>query len=65
MGLGVIQEGKDEAYFVLVDWPSANEWRKEMGLGEKDFHITVGYQYNDVHSKAKDRSTLIIKKEEL
>jgi hypothetical protein len=50
---------------VLIDWPSANQWRKEMGLGDKDFHITVGYQYNDVHSKVKDRSTLIIKKEEL
>jgi hypothetical protein len=65
VGLGIVQDGKDEAYFVLIDWPSANQWRKEMGLGDKDFHITVGYQYNDVHSKVKDRSTLIIKKEDL
>ena len=31
-------------YFVVLDWKSANEMRKSMGLSPKDFHITLGFK---------------------
>jgi hypothetical protein len=59
VGLGKVEEHDDEAYFVVLDWESANACRLELGLPKKDFHITLGYKVNDIHSKVKDRSTLI------
>jgi hypothetical protein len=54
-----VEDKEDVAYFVVLDWDSANQYRMELGLPKKDFHITLGFERNDVHSKLKDRSTLL------
>jgi hypothetical protein len=59
VGIGKVEDQDDVAYFVVVDWESANTYRLELGLPKKDFHITLGYKLNDIHSKVKDRSTLL------
>eukprot|EP01099_Mayorella_cantabrigiensis_P005646 TRINITY_DN4584_c0_g1_i1.p1 TRINITY_DN4584_c0_g1~~TRINITY_DN4584_c0_g1_i1.p1 ORF type:complete len:176 (-),score=23.18 TRINITY_DN4584_c0_g1_i1:11-538(-) len=70
LGLGRVTEpyqttnGKtdiNEAYFLVVDWPAANQVRQnELKLTPKDFHITLGFKYSDIHSISKDQSTLIV-----
>jgi len=59
LGIGRASDGSNEAYFEVIDWPEAQQWRGEQGLGPKDFHVTVGFKGSDVHGVPKDRSTII------
>eukprot|EP01102_Stenamoeba_stenopodia_P002119 TRINITY_DN1188_c0_g1_i2.p1 TRINITY_DN1188_c0_g1~~TRINITY_DN1188_c0_g1_i2.p1 ORF type:complete len:351 (-),score=74.20 TRINITY_DN1188_c0_g1_i2:107-1159(-) len=59
LGLGRVVSGNEEAFFRLVDWPSAQRFRKELGLPPKDFHITIGFKTNDIHSIPKNAGTLV------
>lgn len=43
-------KGKKTA-FIAVDAPSLQRFRKEIGLPEKDFHITLGIQGEDIHER--------------
>lgn len=49
----------NEAYFIVIDWPSACAFRRELGLPDMDLHITLGFKLQDIHGVKKDRSTLI------
>lgn len=59
-----VGEGEDddielnEAYFVVLEWTAANAFREELELARADFHITLGFTDNDIHTFRKDRSTL-------
>lgn len=59
IGVGVARKGEDEAYYVIVDFPEANELRKSLGLESKDFHVTLAFKNKDVHGAPKDSTTLI------
>jgi len=59
LGVGSVSKGADTAYFEVISWPEAQAWRKELGLGEKDLHITIGFKGSDVHGVPKDKSTII------
>ncbi|KAL9657828.1 hypothetical protein ABK040_013165 [Willaertia magna] len=48
----------NEAYFVVINWPSAQKLRTTLGLEPYHFHITVAYKYGDIHGVIKDESTL-------
>lgn len=51
-GVGRVQERnaqeelQEEAYFVVVDWESANEARRALGLEPHTFHITLGTSFH-------------------
>jgi len=44
-GLGRVEDGTNEAYFLVVEWASAQALRAKLGLPPHDFHITVGFKY--------------------
>ena len=51
----------NEAYFVIINWPSAQRLRAILGLEPYHFHITVAYKFGDIHGVMKDKSTLLPK----
>jgi len=61
LGLGMQSSNKNEAYFKVVQWPSAAALRTALGLPPKDLHVTVGFIFADIHDVKKDRSTLLDK----
>lgn len=59
VGLGIIDGSSREdlrevdrdkkVCFLAVDIPELKKFREECGLPEKDFHITLGFEVNDIH----------------
>jgi len=58
VGTGFCKDDSGESVFRVVLWPAAAVLRKKLGLPAKDFHITLGFQGSDVHSKAKGLTSL-------
>lgn len=56
-GLGRVEAGGKEAYFMVVDWPKGRDLRKDLGIDPdgQDFHVTVGFKGGDVHGVRKNR----------
>ncbi|PXF45260.1 Glutathione S-transferase C-terminal domain-containing protein [Gracilariopsis chorda] len=50
---------KHEVFFVVIEWPEAQQLRGQMGLPVKDLHITLGFTEKDIHNCRKDLNTLI------
>lgn len=58
-GIGLIDGSTDEnireadkekkTCFLAIDIPELNEFRASLGLKEKDFHITLGFETGDIH----------------
>lgn len=59
LGVGRVQEGENEAWFVVCSSPELSAWREKQGLPPKDLHITLGFSPKDIHSQRKDESTLV------
>ena len=55
--------GKGEVKWLVVVWNHANIWRKQQGLGAKQFHITLSASNN--HHAQKGIESLQISAEEL
>ena len=49
----------NDAYFVIIDWPSAQKLRTTLGLEPYNFHITVAYKFGDIHGVTKDKTTQV------
>lgn len=56
--MGNYTNKKSKTYFKVIEWENANDFRKELGLHEATFHITVGFDPTDIHGVAKDSSCL-------
>lgn len=54
MGLGSAEAKGNRTYFVVVRSNDLNEFRKSIGLGEYDFHITLGFKWKDVFGVRKN-----------
>lgn len=56
-GLGRVEAGSNEAYFVVLSWGEGRKIRESLGLdGDgQDFHVTVGFKGADVHGVRKNR----------
>ncbi len=39
LGLGMVKEENNEAYYKVCKWDSANKFRKQLGLPEKEYVI--------------------------
>jgi tRNA nucleotidyltransferase (CCA-adding enzyme) len=58
--VGKQEKGDNATYFIVVDWPEAQEFRKEQFfLNKRDLHITLGFRQSDIHDVPKDASTCI------
>lgn len=61
LGLGKVEKSSTQAtYFVVAESEQAQSLRKYLALPEKDFHLTLGFNQQDVFGVNKDRSTLIM-----
>ena len=49
-GIREADKAKKTSY-VAVDIPSLRQFREEMGLPSKDFHITLGFEGGDIHAQ--------------
>ena len=57
-GLGRVNEGENEAYYIVCSSPELDKWREDNGLPKKDFHITLGFSRKDVHTMGKGEDTI-------
>jgi hypothetical protein len=54
LGVGRAQKNENTSYFVVTKSELINEVRKMYGLSDKDLHITLGFNYKDVHGVRKN-----------
>lgn len=59
-GIGSAEDKGSEAWFVVCSSPELESWRRENTLAPKDFHITLGFEPKDVHTKPKGKSSIVI-----
>lgn len=59
LGLGRASKDRDVSYFVVVESAAAQLYRRRLGLPDKDLHITLGFDKNDVFGVSKGRDALI------
>lgn len=50
LGLGYVQHNCSESWSAIVMCPSLQKFRVDLGLPEKDFHITLGFHGSDLHA---------------
>ena len=59
-GLGKVEQEETISYFVVAQSADAQLIRQRFILPTKDFHITLGFNPNDIYGVKKDLSTLIL-----
>lgn len=59
-GVGRAEDKGSVAWFVVCESPELQAWRAQQGLPPKDFHITLGFDPKDVHSKSKGLDSIVI-----
>lgn len=50
LGLGTAKQGEATCHFVVVLWAAAQQLRHSHSLASKNFHITLGFNFADLHS---------------
>ncbi|MCP4987163.1 MAG: hypothetical protein GY928_14280 [Colwellia sp.] len=60
-GLGRVAKKNKETYFVVVQSSEAQLHRQQLGLADKDFHITLGFKPVDVYGVSKGIERLVSK----
>lgn len=61
LGLGKVALGDKETFYIVAQSHDAQLLRQQLLLKNKDFHITLGFNPNDIYGVTKDSSTLIEK----
>ena len=59
IGLGTVQDGEAESWFVVVESDQAQQLRRQLDLGPHTLHVTLGFASQDIHHLPKDRSALV------
>lgn len=59
LGLGKAEKSGKSSYFVVTQSNDAQLIRQRFLLSHKDFHITLGFNPNDVYGVRKDKTTLL------
>jgi hypothetical protein len=59
MGLGKVSSEDKKSYFVIAQSNDAQFYRQKRVLNAKDFHVTLGFNPQDVYNKQKNMTTLI------
>lgn len=58
IGLGHFKRDRAQTCFVVAKCPHAALLRSRAGLGAHDFHVTLGFDPEDIHDCPKDESTI-------
>ena len=58
-GIGTITKNDLISYFVTVESESIQKFRRDLGLSEKDLHITLGFNVKDLHHTRKNISNIL------
>jgi len=64
-GIGKTQDAENICYYIIVQSDQLQNFRKKLDLGPAHFHITLGFNKNDVHNASKSKETIIKKVEGL
>jgi hypothetical protein len=59
LGLGKVERDNKVTFFVVAQSSDAQLIRQQFLLKNKDFHVTLGFNPNDIYGVKKDSSTLI------
>lgn len=59
VGVGRIQDGDNEAWFIVLHSPEIQAARKELGFEPKDLHATLGFKFKDIFTVPKTEDTII------
>ncbi len=59
VGLGRVLKENQATYFVVANSIKAQAYRKSLMLKEKDFHVTLGFDPNDIYGVRKNEDTLM------
>ena len=59
-GVGCARDEGQEAWYVVCHAPELQQWREANGLKPKDFHITLGFEPKDVHTRPKGDDTIVL-----
>lgn len=59
LGLGKVEREDQTTFFVVAQSSDAQLIRQQFLLKNKDFHVTLGFNPNDIYGVKKDKSTLI------
>jgi len=60
MGVGNVTQDTNSVYYLVIKWQWAQDFRKSLGLENKDLHCTMAFKENDIFGVSKDISTMII-----
>lgn len=55
-GVGTASRNENTAYFIVCESDKLKAIRNSLGLGDKDFHITLGFKFKDVHGVRKNET---------
>ena len=64
-GLGKSQKNDNEIYYLIVYCNYFDKIRNELNLKPKDYHITLGFKFNDIHNIDKSLNNIILKNDNL
>ena len=59
-GVGCVKQGSNSVFYLVVNWQWAQDFRKSLGLEQKDLHCTLGFSEYDIFDSPQDISTLLI-----
>lgn len=52
-------ENSEQEWFFVVDWPTGDQVREDMGYDEADFHVTIAFTGSGVDEYRKNDDTMI------
>lgn len=58
-GIGRTRNAESVTYYIIVQSEQLHKYRKLFRLKPHDFHITLGYNPDDIHNVSKGNETLI------
>ena len=65
LGLSKLQKDNNEVYYLFIYSNQLNNIRKQFDLESKNFHITLGFKFNDIHDKEKSIRNIFIKNDNI
>ena len=54
LGLGTAEKSENKCYFIVCKSNTLEQTRTDLEFDEKDFHITLGFKWKDVHGVRKN-----------
>ena len=65
LGLSKVVNNNNEVFYLFIYSNDLNKIRKEFDLPPKNFHITLGFKFNDIHDKEKSYDNIFLKNKDI